>query len=111
MRMDMPAHPLKTLLPLEARLANWCGLIKTTRIVPLPYQAWGLLIEGCGFRRMLDAELLHAPGLLRPIAGGSRVPRRFFSAEHARRGARQLGLKPDIDLDVDPPSLAHAQEP
>ena len=97
MRMNMPDHPLKTLLPLEARLANLCGLIKTTRVVPLPYQAWGLLIEGRCFRRMLDAELLHAPGLLRPIAGGSRLPRRFFSAEHARHGARRLGLKPDTE--------------
>lgn len=86
--------PKRTLLPVETQVARWIGLIKCAKVVPLKQRnCWGLLIEGRGFKRMLDAEMLEGPTLLRTIPPGTRLPRTFFSIDHAEREAKMLGLR------------------
>ena len=91
--MDKHAIPFRTILPVELRVAKWLGLVKRVRIIPLPGQhRYGLLVEGRGFRRMLDAELHYAPSIHRPTTATVSQPRMFFSKEHAHSYARSFGL-------------------
>lgn len=93
MTMRLPNLPARTILPVELQLARCLGLVKRVRIIPLPQKCrWGLLIEGRGFKRLLDAELPDSPGLLRPVPLPAPIPRAFFSKEHAKREAKRLGL-------------------
>lgn len=80
--------PARTMLPFEVRLASWLGLVRKLLVVRLAGRPhWGILIVGRGFRRMLDAELVHARSVYRPVAPSARQPRVFFSAAHAHRAA------------------------
>lgn len=92
-RMGETAIPPKTILPVELQVARWLRLVKAVRIVPLPgRQRYSLVIEGRGFRRMLDAELPHAASLHRPSTASVPQPREFFSRKHARSCAESFGL-------------------
>lgn len=91
--MNKPNIPSKTILPVELQVARLLGLVKRVRIVSLPQRRrWGLLIEGRGFRRMLDAEIPHAAHALRPVPGSIPQARVFFSDAHARSCADSLGI-------------------
>lgn len=75
------------------RLARLFGLVKAVRPIKLTGRpAWALLIEGRGFKRLLEDQLLDAPGLHRPAGG--RVPRarRFYTEREAVLYAEQMGL-------------------
>ena len=85
--------PLRTILPVELQVAKWVRLVKRVRIVPLPMpRRYGLLIEGCGFLRMLDSETLHPAGIHRPVPASISQPRAFISKEHARAFVDSFGL-------------------
>ena len=91
--MRKPGIPSRTILPFELQVAKWLRLVKLVRIVRLPdRRRYGLLVEGRGFRRMLDAEIPHASSIHRPIPASISQPRMFFSNAHARSFAKSLGL-------------------
>lgn len=78
---------------LALQLARLFGLVRVVRPIRLSgRQPWILLIEGRGFKRALEDQLLDAPWLHRPTAG--RLPRakRFRSERDAVRYAEQMGL-------------------
>jgi hypothetical protein len=92
-RMKEADLPTRTILPIELQVARLLRLVKRVRIVPLPVpRRYGLLIEGRGFQRMLDAETLREASIHRPIPASMSQPRVFFSEEHARSCACSFGL-------------------
>lgn len=84
--------PKRTILPIELVIADWLSLVKQIKIVRLPNHHHGLLIEGRGFRRMLDAEYMYAASVLCPTPPSISRPRVFFSRLHASSFAESLGL-------------------
>lgn len=92
-RMNRIAIPCRTILPVELQVAKWLRLVKRIRIVPLAgRRRYGLLVEGRGFQRMLDAEIPHATSIHQPCAASFPRPREFFSEAHARNYASSFGL-------------------
>lgn len=78
---------------LAVQLARLVGLVKAVRPVRFSgRRPWALLVEGRGFRRLLEDELLDAPALHRPALG--RLPRakRFRTERDAFDYAETLGL-------------------
>lgn len=78
---------------LALQLARMVGLVKSVRPVRLSgRRPWALLVEGRGFRRLLEGELLDAPALHRPASG--RLPRvkRFRTERDAFDYAETIGL-------------------
>lgn len=88
MQVRLISHPF-------AQLARLVGLVR--RVEPTRLEGgreWGLLIHGRGFNRLLDQELLDAPGLLRPAGWATPRPVTFRSKEAAAHYAQRLGLQP-----------------
>ena len=91
--MNRIAIPPKTILPVELQVAKWFRLVKRIRIVPLAGRCrYGLLVEGRGFQKMLDAEIPHAASIHRSCTASFPRPREFFSEAHARNCAESFGL-------------------
>ena len=77
------------------QLARLSGLVR--RIEPVELEdsrEWGLLIRGCGFTRLLEQELLHAPNLIRPVGWSTPRPLTFRGKQAAVIHAQHLGLLP-----------------
>ena len=88
MQVRLISHPF-------AQLARLVGLVR--RVEPARLEGgkeWGLLIRGRGFNRLLDQELLDAPGLLRPAGWATPRPITFRSKKAAVRYAQGIGLSP-----------------
>lgn len=81
------------LLPLQ--LARLVGLVRTVTPVPVGpgKRDWVLRVEGYGFRRVLQDDILVAPDLIRPTGWHLPRPRTFFSRAHAIQTACNLGLE------------------
>lgn len=84
------------LFPLQ--LARLIGLVRSVTPVPTGpgKRDWVLRVEGYGFRRVLQDDILVAPNLIRPSGWDLPRPRTFFSRAHAIRVARNLGLKSQV---------------
>ena len=88
MRVRLISHPI-------AQLARLFGLVKRVRPSRVRCgKEWGVLVEGRGFTRLLDRELLDAPELLRPTAWATPRPITFRSEKAAARYAQTIGLMP-----------------
>ena len=77
------------------QLARLSGLVR--RIEPVELEdsrEWGLLIRGCGFTRLLEEEVLHAPNLIRPVGWSTPRPITFRSRKAAMTYAQHIGLLP-----------------
>lgn len=77
------------------QLARLCLLVKGARAVELNdrHHRWGLLIEGRGFRRLLQDELLVGPGLIRMKGWNKPRPKAFGSKTIAENYMRYVGLR------------------
>ena len=73
-------------------------LVKGARAVELNdrHRSWGVLIEGRGFRRMLQEELLVGPGLIRMKGWNTPRPKSFGSKAIAENYMRYVGLPPIV---------------
>lgn len=81
-------------LPL-LQLARLIGFVRSIEPVELAgRREWGLLIRGRGFTRLVEQELLYAPGLLRPATWSTPKPATFHSKKAAVRYGERLGLLP-----------------
>lgn len=82
--------------PMTVQLARTLFLIKGARPVKLADggRDWALLVEGRGFVRLLQDDVLPAGNLYVSSKAGSPRPRTFFSCEHAVAEAERIGLKP-----------------
>lgn len=90
MQVRLISHPC-------AQLARLVGLVR--RVEPVRLESgkeWGLLIRGRGFNRLLEQELLDAPGLLRPTSWATPRPVTFRSKEAAAHYAQRVGLQPAV---------------
>jgi len=88
MEVRLISHPV-------AQLARLVGLVRHIRPARIACgKEWGLLVEGRGFTRLLDRELLNAPGLLRPATWATPRPITFRSKKAAVRYAQAIGLMP-----------------
>lgn len=88
MRVRLISHPL-------AQLAQLVGLVRSVEPTRLEGgKESGLLIRGRGFNRLLDQELLDAPGLVRPAGWARPRPVTFRSKEAAAHYAQRIGLQP-----------------
>lgn len=87
------AMQLRLISHLVAQLARLLGLVKRVRPVQMGRgKKWGVLVEGRGFTRLLEQELLDAPGLHRPHSWASPRPVAFGSRRAAEHYARAVGL-------------------
>lgn len=84
----------KLIDPAVAQLSRALFLVKAVRPVRLSDRGrdWALLIEGRGFARLLQDEMLISGDLHRPVTAGVPRPRTFFSKQHAMAAARSMGL-------------------
>ena len=78
------------------QLARLCLLVKGARAIELNdrHRSWGVLIEGRGFRRMLQEELLVGPGVIRMKGWNTPRPKTFGSKAIAENYMRYVGLRP-----------------
>ena len=78
------------------QLARLCLLVKGARAVQLEgrQRDWGILVEGRGFRRLLQEELLTGPGLIRMQGWNTPRPKTFGSRTIAENYIRYVGLPP-----------------
>lgn len=79
------------------QIARLLGLVRGIEVVKLEgaeRPSWGVLIRGRGFERLLQDDILIAPTLIRPLSAYTPRPRAFFSASHAKRFIRSVGLMP-----------------
>lgn len=74
------------------QLARCLGLVKQVKAVRTSSRYWGLLVEGRGFRRLLEAEALDAPWLHRPTTALQPRALEFFSQRHATARALSIGF-------------------
>lgn len=81
--------------PMTVQLARTLFLIKGARPVKLVGggRNWALLVEGRGFVRLLQDDMLPPGNLYASSRAGSPRPRTFFSCEHAVAEAERIGLK------------------
>ena len=78
-----------------AQLAKLVGLVRSVEPAQLEDgKTWGLLLRGRGFNRLLEQELLDAPGLLRPTGWSMPRPIVFRSRQAAAHYAKRVGLLP-----------------
>ncbi|GHD73211.1 hypothetical protein GCM10007164_21840 [Luteimonas padinae] len=90
MRVRLISHP-------AAQLVRLLGFVKRVRPARVGRdKEWGVLVEGRGFTRLLERELLEAPGLLRPSSSATPRPVTFRSREAAANYARTVGLLPAV---------------
>lgn len=84
----------KLIEPITLELARMVGLVRGARPVQLDARgrAWGLMIEGRGFRRVLKDEILRSPNIMY-AAGSGEGPRDFWTRANAAQAARRMGLK------------------
>lgn len=84
----------KLIDPLLVQLSRALFLIKEVRPVRLSGRSrdWVLLIQGRGFTRLLQDEVLCSGNLHRPSSAGMPRSRRFFSEGHALAAAQAMGL-------------------
>lgn len=77
------------------QLARLCLLVKGARAVQLDdrRRSWGVLVEGRGFRRMLQEDLLVGPGLIRMKGWNTPRPNTFGSKDIAENYMRYVGLR------------------
>lgn len=86
MQPRLISHPI-------AQLVRLLGLVKRVRPVKMGLgKKWGVLVEGRGFARLLEQELLDAPGLHRLHSWASPRPMAFVSRAAAEHYARAVGL-------------------
>lgn len=89
--------PYKLMCLPTIQIARLVGLVLRIEVVKLEgaeRPSWGVLIRGRGFDRLLQDDILIAPTLIRPLSAYTPRPRAFFSAEHAKRFVRSMGLAP-----------------
>lgn len=77
------------------QLARLCLLVKGARAVQLDdrHHGWGVLVEGRGFQRMLQEDLLIGPGLIRMKGWDKPRPKTFGSKTIAENYIRYVGLR------------------
>lgn len=81
----------------NVQIARLLGLVREIAVVRLKgtkRPAWGVLIRGRGFERLLLDDILIAPTLIRPLSAYIPRPRAFFSPAHAQRVIDGMGLTP-----------------
>lgn len=79
------------------QIARLLGLVRGIEVLKLDgteRPSWGVLIRGRGFERVLQDDILIAPTLIRPLSAYTPRPRAFFSAGHAKKFIRSMGLTP-----------------
>ena len=86
------------------QLARLCLLVKGARAIELNdrHRSWGVLVEGRGFRRMLQEELLVGPGLIRMKGWDKPRPKTFGSKAIAENYIRYVGLRsiPKFEISI-----------
>lgn len=88
------------------QLARVLGLVRGIRAVPLEGRPrrWGVLIEGRGFSRLLQDDLLVGPGLMRFAGWNTPRPKAFGTRHQAEVFMGYLRLAPRV-------TSRHAQRP
>lgn len=81
----------------NVQLARLLGLVRALEVVKLEGKgrpAWGVLVRGRGFDRLIQDDILIAPTLIRPLSAYTPRPRVSFGAGHAHRFIESLGRTP-----------------
>jgi len=81
----------------NVHMARLLGLVPTLEAVKLEgtdRPAWGVLVRGRGFDRLIQDDILIAQTLIRPLSAYTPRPRVFFGAAHAQRFIESLGRTP-----------------
>lgn len=87
----------KLMSQVNVQIARLLGLVGGMEAVKLDHAkrpAWGVLVRGRGFDRLIQDDILIAPTLIRPLSAYTPRPRVFHSEGQAKRFIEGMGLTP-----------------